>query len=78
MMATHPTPSGWPLPEPGRDRSREPCNDRRPWWLTLPGKIAAFLRLFGAARRLADAREYGRPPAARDLETLGIDPDRFG
>lgn len=75
MMATHSTPSGWPLPEP--DRGREPCKEAPSWWRALPRKVAAFLRLVGAARRLADAREYGRPPAARDLETLGIDPDRF-
>ncbi len=75
MMATHPTPSGWPLPEP--DHGRESCTETLSWWRTLPRQAAAFLRLFGAARRLADAREYGRPPAARDLETLGIDPHRF-
>ncbi|WP_420345516.1 hypothetical protein [Pelagibius sp.] len=74
-MATHPTPSGWPLPEP--DRGREPCPEPLSWWRALPRRTAAFLRLFGAARRVAAAREYGRRPAPEDLETLGVDPDRF-
>ncbi len=40
-------------------------------------RVGGFIEVFGAARRSAAALETRRAPAARDLETLGIDPAAF-
>ncbi|MEQ1954082.1 hypothetical protein [Mesorhizobium sp. CN2-181] len=39
--------------------------------------IGEFIEIFGSAVAAASAVERGRQPAARDLRTLGIDPEQF-
>jgi hypothetical protein len=39
--------------------------------------FSQFIAVFGAATAAAAAAESGRQPRARDLRTLGVDPDAF-
>jgi adenylosuccinate lyase len=44
---------------------------------TFLHSAAQFLSLFGAAGNAAAAAQFGRQPAHRTLETLGIDPEHY-
>lgn len=39
--------------------------------------LSQFIAVFGAATAAAAAAESGRQPRARDLRTLGVDPNAF-
>ena len=40
-------------------------------------RLGEFFSVFGSAIAAAAAVDNGRQPAAHDLRTLGIDPERF-
>jgi hypothetical protein len=44
----------------------------------LTSQINGFFTAFGSAIAVASAIDNGRRPKARDLRTLGIDPEQFG
>lgn len=44
----------------------------------LFAKLGSMVELFGNAAASAAAVDAGRAPKAKDLRTLGIEPDAFG
>lgn len=44
----------------------------------LFAKLGSMVELFGSAAASAAAVDAGRAPKAKDLRTLGIEPDAFG